>query len=353
MKEDGERNPSGDTADGAAVLPPPPSDVPAPPNESEPAPADTPPPAAELPALLPVEPAPDTAAPEADAPAAPPPSPVAHAAPRHALLPGRGADLAAFVASRVGGALLTLAIATGILWLALPAGALPDLSPLAEHLAVTLPLLGLALLVALVMGGALGLARLFLGRATGRLVGGLGLLTTGLSPLLLALVLVLVVAGVLGWLPPGGFVPWQQDVLGALASLTLPALALGLPLGLLAAQALGDATRPILARGEIERGAETGLPRRRALWQLVLPEALPDALGRLVVPLSLLPPLTLVVEAVFYLPGLSRSVLGPLAARDAGGLLAGLVVLAALVVLCRLVLELCRGLLDPRLTDRK
>lgn len=353
MKEDGERDPSGDKADGAAVLLPAPADVPAPTNESAPAPPDSPPAAAELPALLPVAPGSDTAVPETDAPVGRPPGPVAHAAPPHALLPGRGADLAAFVASRVGSTLLTLLLAVGLLWLALPAGALPELSPLAEGLAVTLPLMGLALLVALVIGGTLGLARLFLGGATGWLVGGLGLLATGLSPLLLALVLVLVVAGVLGWLPPGGFVPWQQDVAGALASLTLPTLALGLPLALLAAQALVDAAAPIMARGEIERGAETGLTRRRALWQLVLPEALPDALARLVVPLSLLPPLTLVVEAVFYLPGLSRSVLGPLAARDAGGLLAGLAAVAGLVVLCRLALELCRGLLDPRLTDRR
>lgn len=353
MKEDGERDPSGDKADGAAVLPPPTSDVLPAPDEGEPAPPDTPPAAAELPALPPTEPGPDTAVPEADAPARPPPSPIAHAASPHAPLPGRGADLAAFVASRLGSTLLTLSLAVGLLWLALPVDALPELSLLAEGLAVTLPLMGLALLVALVIGGACGLARLFLGRATGWVIGALGLLTTGLSPLLLALGLVLVVAGVLGWLPPGGFVPWQQDVAGAFASLTLPALALGLPLALLAAQALADAAAPILARGEIERGAETGLTRRRALWQLVLPEALPDALARLFVPLSLLPPLTLVVEAVFYLPGLSRSVLGPIAARDAGGLLAGLATVAGLVVLCRLALELCRGLLDPRLTDQK
>lgn len=338
MKEDGERDPSGDTADGAAVLLPPPADIAAPPGTDAAA--------AELPPTAPPEP-------QASQPAEPPAPAAVASPPQPARLAGRGLDLLAFAASRTAAALLTLGIAAGMLWLALPADAMPDLAPLGERLAVTLPLIGLSLLLACLVGGGLGLATLLAGRPAAWLIRGLGLLTMGLSPLLLALLLVLVVAGLWGWLPPGGFVPWQQHPGGALLSLTLPAIALALPLALLLAEAIAEAAVPMLERGEVERGAETGLTRRRALFRLVLPEALPDALARLVVPLSLLPPLTLVVEAVFYLPGLSRSVLGPLAERDAAGLFTGLVALATLVVLCRLGLDIARGLLDPRLTDRR
>lgn len=373
MKEDGERDPSGERADDAAMRPPLPADAPPSAEVTMLAPVETAD-ATRQPAMPPVvEGAPETAQPEvaappslddsnkASAPAvtspevseAEPPAPVAAPAAQAAARPGRGADLAAFAASRLAGAVLTLVVAGGLLWLALPAATIDGIDVTFDRLAVTLPLLGLAVLLAGLVGAGVGLAALMLGRPVAWLATGIGMMTTGLSPLLLALLLALAAAGPLHWLPSGGFVPWQQDVTGALASLALPTIALGLPLGLAAARSLLDAAAPILARGELDRGAETGLKPRRALLMLVLPEAVPDALAGLVVPLCLLPPLTLVVEAVFYLPGLSRSVLAPLAERDAGGLWVGLFALVALVIVGRLVLDLWRGALDPRLTDRR
>ena len=105
-----------------------------------------------------------------------------------------------------------------------PVGAL-----LAQRLAVTLPLIGLALVVAGVAGVGMGYAA---GRADGitdRALTALAKVIGTLPGLWIALILVLVFATSLHWLPSGGFVQWTSNPAMSVASLLLPAIALALP----------------------------------------------------------------------------------------------------------------------------
>ncbi len=155
-----------------------------------------------------------------------------------------------------------------------------------QRLSVTLPLLLVALAVA-VLGG-LGLRRL-------PAAAGIATALALLPPFWLGMLLSLLVAGLLRLLPPSGFLPWS-DPLAALSTLLLPALALGLPHA-------GHVALALRERGRV---------------------ALPAIVGRTLPALLVA---TVLVETVFYLPGLGRLVLGAAQQQDLATLRAGLFVL--------------------------
>src|SRR3569623_1860040 len=188
---------------------------------------------------------------------------------------------------------------------------------IAARLGVTVPLALLAMVLAGLIGVGLGvLAALRPNSLVDRMVVVLTAVLTATPNFWLGMVLVLACAGGLHWLPPGGFIPWQQNFGGALVSLLLPALALGLPVGCALAISVRDAlvaartSDYVLAqraRGISERDAfrVDGLPAATlAVLRWAIPQAAAIVLG------------TVIVENVFNLPGLVRLILYAVTARD-------------------------------------
>jgi peptide/nickel transport system permease protein len=218
-----------------------------------------------------------------------------------------------------------------------------------DRLAVTLPLVLLAGIVAALLGTGISLLAVRMGGHGDRLLGGLATLLSYLPPFWLGLLLALLLSNMLGWLPAGGFMPWSAGPAQALASLVLPALALGIP------HAGQFAIRLRGAFGEEPDEAALrplrigGMTRTRARWSIGLGRALPELpqmLGRL---LGSLLVGAVVVENVFYLPGLGRQVLGAALAHDLPGLRAGLFLLVAIAALVMLFGSLGRLAVDPAL----
>ena len=212
-----------------------------------------------------------------------------------------------------------------------------------DRLAVTLPLVLLAGIVALLFWAAIGLAAVWFRGWADRVLGGFATLLSYLPPFWLGLILALLLAGIL---PAGGFMPWSAGPLQALTSLVLPALALGVPHAGQFAIQLRSAFGPEPAEGEIRSLRIAGVVPDRARWTVASTRALPQ-LPRLVGWLfaSLLVG-AVVVENVFYLPGLGRQVLGAALAHDLPGLRAGLFLLIAIAALLMLLGALGRLLAD-------
>lgn len=218
---------------------------------------------------------------------------------------------------------------------------------LGERLAVTLPLALLALLVAGAAGAGLGFTA---GRYRGTVDRLARVLAAGLAlmpPFWLGMLLALLFAGLLKLLPASGFVPWSNPP-GALGSLLLPALALGLPyagqLGLRIRRDLGH-----VADRDVLRLRADGIPAAEAGWQLGLARALPElpqALARIFGALLIGAAL---VESVFFLPGLGRQILGAAEQHDLVLLRGGLQLLIMVAAAGMLMLALLRVLVDPAL----
>lgn len=230
-----------------------------------------------------------------------------------------------------------------------PAGSL-----IAGSLGVTMPLLLLALLLALIIGAGVGWLA---GRRPETLVDqalmGVSRVFAAVPPFWLGLLLVLVFALTLRWLPSGGFMPWLDNPAGALASLVLPALAVALPLGAMVAQSVREALTATDGSGFMlgarARGLTTEAAFRRHGWRN-MGVALFDH------GLALLPQLivaTLIVESVFYLPGLGRLLVDAVAARDVAVARGLAFVLVLLIAGATFLLEMGKGWVDPRLGERR
>jgi peptide/nickel transport system permease protein len=216
-----------------------------------------------------------------------------------------------------------------------------------ERLAVTLPLALLALLVAGTIGVGLGLAAGRYPGAVDRLVRAGAAVLALLPPFWLGMLLALLLAGLLKLLPASGFVPWSNPA-GALGSLLLPALALGLPYaGQLALRIRRDFAD--VAEREVQRLRADGMAASEAIWRLGLARALPElpqALARIFGALLVGAAL---VESVFFLPGLGRQILGAAEQHDLALLRGGLLLLLMVAAAGMLVLALLRVLVDPAL----
>src|SRR5215212_4562920 len=142
-----------------------------------------------------------------------------------------------FVARRAGGFALTLVVAAALIFLLLPKdtslpvwlGSVVTLNfgtagaQVAAALAVTLPLA----MIAMILAGAIGIGLALLavrrpGSATDRLLTVAIAAGVAAPSVWIGMLLVLLFALTLRWLPTGGFVPWDQNVGAALASLILP-----------------------------------------------------------------------------------------------------------------------------------
>jgi len=179
-----------------------------------------------------------------------------------------------------------------------------------------------------------------------------------LPPLVGSLVLLLVATRT-GWLASGGmtsvggaatWVAWVRDVL---AHLSVPALALALPLGAtlerLQSQALAEAVREPFVHATRARG----VPARQVLARHAWPASLGPVLAVYGVMIGSLFSGSFVVEVVTAWPGLGRLMFDALRARDlylvAGTAAAGAACLAA----GTLAADLVHARLDPRVRERR
>jgi peptide/nickel transport system permease protein len=225
----------------------------------------------------------------------------------------------------------------------------PVTQAIAERLPVTLALGAYAMLLTVVAGVGLGvLAAVRQNTWLDQLCMTVAVLGVSIPNIWLALLFVFLFAVTLGWFPTGGYVPFAQDPMGALVSLTLPAVALALMQVGLLARMTRSAMLEVLRQDFVRTARAKGLPG----WFVVLRHALGNALIPLVtvmgIILSLMISGTVVIESVFSLPGMGRLIVNAIQRRDYPVIQGGLLLIATSLVLVNLAVDLLYAWLDPR-----
>lgn len=224
---------------------------------------------------------------------------------------------------------------------------------IAQRLAVTLPLTMLAMLLAGVMALAAGVFAAAQHRRAGDMaVMTLSQLGMAVPGFWLALLLVLMFAVHLRWFSAGGFDGWgnsPQAWLRALKSLLLPALALAVVQAAVLARITRSAMLEVLQEDFIRTARARGLSRRAVLLRHALPNALMSILTLSGLQFAGLLSGAIVVENVFFLPGLGRLLFQSVANRDLVVVRNGVLVLAALIIGIHAAIDLLHIWLDPRL----
>ena len=244
------------------------------------------------------------------------------------------------------GGVLTGDLGTSLAYKAPVAGMILD------RVQVSLPLalmaLGLAVAVALPVGMLAASRR---GRPADALAMGAAQVGIALPNFWFAMLLVLVFAVKLRWLPAGGFPGWS-DPLAALRALVLPAVALALPQAAILARVLRSALIETLGQDYIRSARAKGLSRAQVLRRHALRNAMIPVLTILGMQFSFLLAGAIIIENVFYLPGLGRLIFQAISQRDLVVVQSAVLVLVAAVILVTFLVDLAYAAVDPRLRGR-
>lgn len=224
---------------------------------------------------------------------------------------------------------------------------------IAERLAVTLPLAVFAILLSTAIALPIGIvAAVRRGTLVDTAVMGFGQLGVAIPNFWFAMLLVLVFAVQLRWTGAGGFPGWSAGPAAALGALLLPAIALALPQAAILARITRSSTLDVLGEDYVRTAWAKGLSYRTVLGRHVLRNALAGPVTIMGLQFAFLLSGTIIIENVFFLPGLGRLVLQAVAQRDLIVVKDVVVILVAAVVVVNFLVDLAYAAIDPRLRVR-
>lgn len=226
----------------------------------------------------------------------------------------------------------------------------PVIDELAAKAQVTVPLGLLAMVVALLIALPFGvLSALRRGRADGTALS-FGAQALAAVPVVWAGMLLVVVFAVwLGWLPAQGFprAGWN-DPARALAALVLPAVTIGVVEGAMLMRFVRSATLSAMNQDFVRTAAAKGLTRRAALLRHGLPTVGLSIISVLGLQVAGIVVGAVVIEELFTLPGIGRMLVQDVGLRDLPKVQGELLALTAFVLVVGFVVDLVHRGLDPR-----
>lgn len=166
------------------------------------------------------------------------------------------------------------------------------------------------------------------------------------------IMLILVFALALGWLPPSGYASLLDDPAEWLRHLILPAVTAGVVTGAILARFTRSAVLEAMNTEHVRLARAKGLPERHILREHVLRNAWIPIVTVTGLQLATLLGGIVVVEVVFAWPGLGRLALDAVNARDYPVLQGAVLVIASSFLLVNLLVDLLYARLDPRISYR-
>jgi len=226
----------------------------------------------------------------------------------------------------------------------------PVATELLQKAEVTVPLGLLAMVIALLFSVPLGVASaLRRGRADGTLIT-VGAQTLAAVPVVWAgMMLVVVFAVWLGWLPAQGFprAGWA-DPAAAWRALLLPAITIGIVEGAMLLRFVRSATLQAVGQDYVRAAAAKGLTRTQAMLRHGLPNVGLSVITVLGLQVAGIIVGAVVIEQLFSLPGIGRMLVLDVGQRDLPKVQGELLVLTGFVLIVGFAVDLFHRVIDPR-----
>jgi peptide/nickel transport system permease protein len=219
-----------------------------------------------------------------------------------------------------------------------------------ERMTVTLPLAVLAMVLTTVLALAVGV---FAASRHNRWsdIGLMGLSQVGIAVpnFWFAILLILLFSVHLQWFSAGGFPGWEEDPLQAIKSLLLPAISLAVVQAAILARITRSAVLDVLREDFVRTARAKGLSEKSTLWGHVLRNAMIPVVTVMGLQFANLLAGTIVVENVFYLPGLGRLVFQSIANRDVIVVRNCVMLMASMVIVINFFVDVIYAVIDPRI----
>ena len=192
-------------------------------------------------------------------------------------------------------------------------------------LLITLPLAIMSIILSIALALVIGLyAAANHNKAGDVTLMGISQLGISIPNFWLAILLIILFAIELRWLPAGGFPVWEEGVLKCLTALLLPSLALATVVGAILARITRSSVLEVFREDYVRTARAKGLSQRATLWRHVLRNALIPVLTVTGIQFAALLTGTVVVENV-------------------------VLVLASMVIMVNFLVDILYAVIDPRL----
>ena len=226
----------------------------------------------------------------------------------------------------------------------------PVIDLVLERLALTIPLALMAMAFTTVLALIVGVTAAAKHNKLGD-VGLMGLTQVGIAipNFWFAILLILVFSVELQWFSAGGFDGWSEGILPGLKALLLPALSLAVVQAAILARITRSAVLEVMREDFVRTARAKGVSQRAVLWGHVLRNAMIPVVTVMGLQFSELLAGTIVVENVFYLPGLGKLIFQSISNRDVIVVRNCVMLLATMVVIVNFVVDVLYALIDPRL----
>jgi peptide/nickel transport system permease protein len=227
---------------------------------------------------------------------------------------------------------------------------LPVARTIVNALPRTIELAGLALLIGALIGIVTGvIAAVRRGKLSDYLSNGVALVGLSIPHFWLGLLLIILFAVKLDWLPSGGYVPFSEDPIENLRHMLMPALVLGTGLSAVVMRQMRSAMIDSLGADYIRTARAKGLSE----WTVVCRHALRNSLITVTTVIGLqlgaLISGAVITETIFQIAGFGRLTIDAVTQRDYALIQGVVIVAAAGYVLVNLTVDVAYSFLNPRI----
>ena len=227
---------------------------------------------------------------------------------------------------------------------------LPVAHTIVSRIPITLELAGLSILIGILLGIPAGvIAAVRRGKASDYAATGVSLVGLSVPHFWLGLMLIIVFAVKLGWLPAGGYVSLHDDPLGNLEHLLMPAIVLGSGLSAVLMRQMRSSMLDSLTADYVRTARAKGLSE----WSVVGVHAFRNSLITVTTVIGLqlgaLISGAVITEQIFGIAGFGRLTIDSVNQRDYALLQGVVLVAAAGYVVVNLAVDLAYSLINPRI----
>jgi len=218
-----------------------------------------------------------------------------------------------------------------------------------ERLTLTVPLAVMAMVLTTFMALVVGIYAAARHNRLGD-VGLMGITQIGIAipNFWFAILLILLFSVKLQWFSAGGFPGWEDGIWPGLQSLLLPAISLAFVQSAILARITRSAVLEVMREDFVRTARAKGLSQRATLWGHVLRNAMIPVITVMGLQSAELLAGTIVVENVFYLPGLGRLIFQSISNRDLIVVRNCVMLLATMVVVVNFIVDILYAVIDPR-----
>lgn len=226
----------------------------------------------------------------------------------------------------------------------------PIRDQLLSRLPVTLEMAFLAMLMSAAMGIPLGVLAAV--RRRGLAEQGstaLGLVGISIPDFWLGVMLILLMALVLGWLPSSGYVPLRESVWGNLSHMVLPALTLAVNFAAVLTRTTRGAVLEVLNKPFVQTARAKGLGERAVVLGHVLKNATIPIITVVGLQLGYALGGAIIIEQIFSLPGVGRLTLNAVLERNYPVVQGAVLLVTFLFMLTNILTDSLYAVIDPRI----